>query len=114
MPSDAVREALADLEVAIITEGRIPKYHREVMARHRKEWPTLWRAIDKLRKLISDKEPFRMTFIVLYLDPVHYGPMATTVSANAHHTAAAAFRLAHPEIDGITIISLDGLESLSQ
>lgn len=35
------------LTKAINNQGRNPKYHRETMARHRKEWPTLWKIIDK-------------------------------------------------------------------
>lgn len=34
--------------IAIKDEGSHPPYHREVMARHRREWPTLWKAIDGL------------------------------------------------------------------
>lgn len=36
-----------DLTKAINNEGRNPAYHRETMARHRKEWPTLWKIIDE-------------------------------------------------------------------
>lgn len=35
---------------AIRNEGSHPQYHREVMARHRREWPTLWKALDALVK----------------------------------------------------------------
>ena len=38
---DALRKAIMD-------EGSHPLHHREVMARHRREWPVLWRAIDQL------------------------------------------------------------------
>lgn len=34
------------LREAIQDEGPNPEHHRETMARHRREWPTLWRAID--------------------------------------------------------------------
>lgn len=33
---------------AVYDKGRMPIYHDTVMARHRKEWPTLWAAIDRL------------------------------------------------------------------
>lgn len=32
---------------AIENEGVLPGYHRRVMARHKSEWPTLWRAIEE-------------------------------------------------------------------
>lgn len=40
--------ALYEVIEAIQNEGPMPAYHREVMARHRREWPTLWNALDKL------------------------------------------------------------------
>ena len=36
---EAIRRAIQD-------EGPQPAFHRATMARHRKEWPTLWAAID--------------------------------------------------------------------
>ena len=33
---------------AVENEGRSPVFHQRIMARHRKEWPTLWKAIDAL------------------------------------------------------------------
>lgn len=47
---------------AIKDEGAHPAYHREVMARHRKEWPALWRALDALVRGNADVE--RPTFTV--------------------------------------------------
>lgn len=44
-----LNEALDQLEVAILDEGPAPRFHREVMARQRAEWPTLWAAIDRVR-----------------------------------------------------------------
>lgn len=49
-------EALAALRAAVEDEGPRPDLHREVMARHRAEWPTLWTAIDRL--LGSDQDWF--------------------------------------------------------
>lgn len=40
--------ALMHLEEAIYDEGPQPKYHRQVMKKHRKEWPVLWAAIDEV------------------------------------------------------------------
>ena len=37
-----------DLRKAIMDEGSHPLHHRQVMARHRREWPVLWKAIDQL------------------------------------------------------------------
>ena len=43
-------DAIAAILRAINDPGPNPAYHREVMARHRAEWPTLWEAIDRLRR----------------------------------------------------------------
>ena len=43
----------AEVEYAIRCEGRKPAHHRKVMAKHRKEWPTLWEEIDKLLKELA-------------------------------------------------------------
>jgi hypothetical protein len=42
------RRGLEQLRRAIEDEGGNPRHHRETMARHRDEWPALWRAIDGL------------------------------------------------------------------
>ena len=34
------------LILAVHDEGPMPRFHRQVMQRHRREWPTLWDAID--------------------------------------------------------------------
>jgi len=39
---------LGRLKRAIENEGKEPGYHHETMERHKKEWPTLWKAIDEL------------------------------------------------------------------
>lgn len=41
-------EAVDLLARAITDEGPVPMYHRIVMDRARKEWPTLWHAIDRI------------------------------------------------------------------
>lgn len=33
---------------AVRNPGRVPGHHWRTMARHRKEWPILWEAIDEL------------------------------------------------------------------
>lgn len=38
---EAVRKAVADA-------GPVPSHHRSVLDCHRREWPTLWRALDAL------------------------------------------------------------------
>jgi hypothetical protein len=42
---DPLIERLRD---AVEIEGPHVTYHRETMARHREEWPTVWKAIDAL------------------------------------------------------------------
>jgi hypothetical protein len=42
---EAAHRLVAVLE-AIENEGPRPDIHREIMARHRKEWPTLWAALE--------------------------------------------------------------------
>lgn len=34
------------IQKAITDEGPEPRYHRKIMKRHRKEWPTLWDALE--------------------------------------------------------------------
>lgn len=41
-------KAIQDLREAIRNEGSHPAWHRGIMERHRREWPTLWKAIDAL------------------------------------------------------------------
>ena len=38
----------AALREAVENEGTHPEYHRAVMAKHRREWPVLWSAIDAI------------------------------------------------------------------
>jgi len=48
-PAPRAAEPLIELLAAVIADERpIPAYHRNRLARHRKEWPELWRAIDAL------------------------------------------------------------------
>jgi hypothetical protein len=41
-------QALQALEDAVTDLGPRPDYHRQVMERHRREWPRLWQAIDDI------------------------------------------------------------------
>lgn len=44
-----LRSVIDTLLNAINNAGPVPKHHIQVAAKHRKEWPTLWKAIDQLR-----------------------------------------------------------------
>lgn len=46
--NDDLKAAIHAIEAAIHDEGPEPRYHHKMMAKHRAEWPTLWRAIDAL------------------------------------------------------------------
>lgn len=39
---------IEQLRAAIEVKGVNPRYHHELMAKHRAEWPVLWAAIDRL------------------------------------------------------------------
>ena len=57
-PDDAAADRAAWAVVrAIKQEGPQPRYHREVMARHRNEWPTLWEALDELMRAYRTAPP---------------------------------------------------------
>lgn len=47
---DALAAALDALDAAITVPGPVPEYHEKIMAKHRREWPTLWAAIDAVRR----------------------------------------------------------------
>lgn len=53
-----LEDGIASLGRAISNQGPVPRYHRQVMADHRREWPTLWRAIDDLRALLPDDDRY--------------------------------------------------------
>lgn len=42
------REAVELVRRAISNPGRVPSWHYAIMRKHRKEWPTLWNALDEL------------------------------------------------------------------
>lgn len=43
-----LEQAALELRRAVVLPGPQPQWHRSVIARHRAEWPTLWRAIDQV------------------------------------------------------------------
>jgi len=43
-----IRYLIEDLSSAITNEGPNPDKHRRIMRRHRRQWPTIWRKIDRL------------------------------------------------------------------
>jgi hypothetical protein len=47
-----LRKALQKIEDAIVEEGKMPSYHKQVMTRHRMEWGTLHNAIDDALKAL--------------------------------------------------------------
>lgn len=50
-----LRKAIQKIEDAIIEEGKMPSYHKTVMARHRLEWGTLHNAIDNAIEVLHGK-----------------------------------------------------------
>lgn len=51
--AEAVRRligAAMEIRTAVLDEGTNPAYHQATMLRHKREWPTLWRAIGRLIK----------------------------------------------------------------
>lgn len=50
-----LRKAIQKIENAIIEEGKMPSYHKQVMERHRLEWGTLHNAIDKAIEALHGK-----------------------------------------------------------
>ena len=43
-----LKGSIDTLEKAINNEGPYPKHHRKIMFKHKREWPRLWNAIDKV------------------------------------------------------------------
>ena len=43
-----IKYLLDDLNSAIVREGPSPSKHYRVMRKHRRQWPTLWKKIDRL------------------------------------------------------------------
>jgi hypothetical protein len=53
---DDTENAARRIAEAIQNPGPVPAYHAEIMARHRREWPTLWQAIDELLSAIPEQQ----------------------------------------------------------
>jgi len=45
---DGVSAPVLEVVRAIRIQGPAPSHHQAVMRKHRSEWPTLWRALDRL------------------------------------------------------------------
>ena len=56
------------LRKAIMDEGSHPLHHRQVMARHRQEWPVLWKAVDELVR--TDKKTMITKESNLFIAPI--------------------------------------------
>jgi hypothetical protein len=54
MDEQALREAAKRVERAVKVKGPAPGQHEATMARHRKEWPTLWKALDDLLRSLEE------------------------------------------------------------
>lgn len=50
---ERLRSVISDIQKAVTDEGRSPAHHQKVIRKHRKEWPVLWKAIDKATKGIK-------------------------------------------------------------
>lgn len=50
---DTYKSILLELEKAIKDAGVVPKYHHHVMKKHRDEWPTLWKALDRMLSVLN-------------------------------------------------------------
>jgi hypothetical protein len=53
MENDRYRSIFEDIEKAVKDAGIVPKYHHHVMKKHRDEWPTLWKAIDRMLSALN-------------------------------------------------------------
>ena len=42
------QQAVKAVVMAVRDPGRAPRFHYRLMFRHRKQWPTLWKALDEL------------------------------------------------------------------
>lgn len=64
-------DALEAVRAAVRDKGSHPAYHDDMMARHRRQWPTLWRALDVLLKSPTGGERPKALYRVTatYSDP---------------------------------------------
>ena len=47
---DKYLSVLMEIKESIDNVGPVPQYHYHIIRKHRSEWPTLWKAIDKALK----------------------------------------------------------------
>lgn len=59
---DQYKKLALDIVNSVKNEGRNPEYHRGVLKRHRREWPYLWKRIDRA---------------IAYFDRIPSGPKKT-------------------------------------
>lgn len=52
---ELLRSRLNEIVWAVINEGKVPTYHRAIVKKHRKEWPYLWKQIDKAVKVMRNE-----------------------------------------------------------
>lgn len=51
---DNIHAAALQVVDAIRNEGSHPNFHRTVIAKHRREWPTLWCQLDRLIEQVEN------------------------------------------------------------
>lgn len=49
----SIQDAAEQVYEAVANEGSHPKSHKWILHKHRKEWPTLWRALDALFEVLE-------------------------------------------------------------
>lgn len=52
--TNQIAPAIERLRRAVEDRGPCPDIHLEIMRRHRREWPTLWAAIDEVLRPVRD------------------------------------------------------------
>jgi hypothetical protein len=53
MEKEDLAPILQEIKSAIQNAGPNPQYHVVILERHRRQWPTLWSALDKLLEKIQ-------------------------------------------------------------
>jgi hypothetical protein len=51
-----LQESIKKVLDAVHNQGTSPAFHKYIMSKHRKEWPTLWAAIDHLNAAYYRKD----------------------------------------------------------
>jgi hypothetical protein len=82
-------DPVEQLRHAVTDPGVNPAYHRRVMAAHRREWPLLWAAIDRLLEKPKDlsvlvAEKLRSEHVMDYGPAQHDGERTVKCSCGAH------------------------------